>query len=79
MKPQPSRIIEEELMAHGFEKTAPNEFCNRKILLHLIEPGICCIIQETPANSESYLDIPKLKYVNWGKLKIILKAVYAIN
>ncbi len=78
MKPQPNKTIEKELLAHGFEKTAPNEFCNRKVLLHLIEPGICCLIQEFPASSESYLDIPKMKYVNWDKLKVILKAVYAI-
>lgn len=78
MKPQPTKFIEEKLIEHGFNKTAENEFCNNKILLHLIRPGTCCLIQEFPATSESYLDIPDMKYVNWSNLKIILKAIHAI-
>lgn len=78
MKPQNNEQIAQCLKSAGFKQTGINEFHNSRVLLHLIGPGICCLIREKPADQDSYLDIPKLKYVNWDKLKMILKAVYAI-
>lgn len=78
LRPQSNEYITDKLIDYGFKNTSPNEFNNSRILLHLMEPGECCIIQEIPADEASYLDIPRMKFVNWKKLHMILKAIYAI-